>query len=499
VEPLLEGAQRVRQVGHTAAIQEHAEHHIFGNATRLTAATANSASTTSIGNIGKATSDSARRSSRLDASTVAGVPRYAVYVLGLMVATNCLNYVDRWVGSAVAPLIQAELHLSDFGLGLLGSTFTLVYALGALPFGLWADRGARRVVIGTGVAVWSTATLLSGLASGLAQLVATRALLGLGEGGYYPAGTSLLGDYVPRALRGRAMSIWGAGAAVGIALGFAGGGLLAASSGWRAAFFVCAAPGLVLAILAFRLREPFRGAAEGVPAGDQTLLASASVSRMLGLLRIASLRWTILSQTALFFVLGANAYWLPTLLVRRFGMSVSEAGTLAGAVIVLGGLIGTLVGGWVADWRRRHSARADLEVGILGFLGGAACVSVALLAPASWFVPAFLLAVICLYLYSGPFAAIGQNVVVPPLRASAVTVGLLIEHLLGDSYAAAAVGLLSDVLGSLQMALLVISPTLLLLAAGVAALGLGTIHADTRNMDRQWAGASMHGLTRESG
>src|ERR1700737_278365 len=107
--------------------------------------------------------------------------RYPLVVLALMVGINLLNYMDRWVGSAVAPLIQAEFNLSDFSVGLLGSAFTLVYALGALPFGLWADRGARRVVIGTGVALWSMATLLTGLTTNFAPLFATRAALGVGE------------------------------------------------------------------------------------------------------------------------------------------------------------------------------------------------------------------------------------------------------------------------------------------------------------------------------
>ena len=413
-------------------------------------------------------------------------PRYALYVLGLMVGINLLNYMDRWVGSAVAPLIQAEFDLSDFSVGLLGSAFTLVYALAALPFGLWADRGSRRVVLGAGVLIWSLATLLTGLTRNFGQLFATRAVLGIGEASYFPAGTSLLGDFFPRHLRGRVMSIWSAGSAIGIALGFAGGGLVAASLGWRTAFFASAVPGVVFAILAFRLREPLRGSAEEHgPRLERT--TDASLSNMFRLLRIASLRWTILSQTALFFVLGADAYWLPTLLTRRFGMSVGQAGTLSGAVIVLGGLVGTLLGGWVADWRRRRSARADLEVAIAGFGGAAVFVTIALLASAEVFVPAFLLAVVCLYLYSGPFSAIGQNVVVPSLRASAVTLTLLVAHLFGDSYAAAAVGLLSDVLGSLQTALLIVSPVLLLVVAALACLALSSIQADTSAMDQSWS------------
>jgi MFS transporter, Spinster family, sphingosine-1-phosphate transporter len=412
--------------------------------------------------------------------------RYAIYVLALMFGINLLNYMDRWVGSAVAPLIQREFLLSDFEVGALASAFQLVYAIGALPFGLWADRGVRKRVIGTGVAVWSAATLLTGFTQNFAQLFVSRAILGIGEASYYPAGTSLLGDYFPRHLRGRVMSIWSAGTAVGIAVGFAGGGIIAAEFGWRSAFFVTAVPGLLFAILAFRMREPLRGSAESDgPRVKRT--DEASLRKMLDLLRIDTLRNIILSQTALFFVVTANAYWLPTLLNRRFDMGVGAAGSLAGGVIVLGGLIGTLVGGYAADWRRERSPRADLEVSIVGFVLSAVLVSVGLVAPAAWFVPIFLLAVICLYLYSGPFTAIGQNVVVPSLRASAVTVSLLIAHLFGDSYAPAAVGLLSDAIGSLQISLLIVSPTLLLVAVLFAALALRSVHSDTSAMDRDWA------------
>ena len=82
------------------------------------------------------------------------------------------------------------------------------------------------------------------------------------------------------------------------------------------------------------------------------------------------------------------------------------------------------------------------------------------------------------------------DVVVPSLRASAVTVTLLIAHLFGDSYAAAAVGLLSDALGGLQIALLIVSPILLLVAAALAMLALGSIQSDVAAMDQLWTDRS---------
>ena len=408
-----------------------------------------------------------------------------------MVGINFLNYMDRWVAAAAAPLVQNEFHLSDALIGLLGSAFLLVYAVAALPFGYWADRGVRKTVIGVGVAIWSIATLFTGFARNFTQLFLSRAVLGIGEASYYPAGTSLLSDYFPKEQRGRVMSIWGAGSTLGIAVGFAGGGYIAEKFGWRNAFFFAAIPGIVFALLAFTLREPLRGSAESLGTAVRKV-QEASLTKFVQLLRIPTLRATIFAQTILFFVLASNAFWLPIVLNRRFNLSVGRAGLLAGAVLVGGGLIGTLAGGWIADRRALKNPAAHLEVGIAGFLLGAVFITIALVAPMNVgpfpvFVPAFLLAVVCLYLYSGPFTAVAQNVVSPGLRASAVTMLLFVSHVFGDSHSTFDVGFISDRIGSIQIALLITSPTLLVLAAIVAATGLRTVRSDIQKMEDEWA------------
>jgi MFS family permease len=407
-----------------------------------------------------------------------------------MVGINFLNYMDRYVGAVVAPLVKKEFDLSDGQIGLLGSAFLLVYAVSAVPFGYWADRGIRRTVIGIGVTIWSIATLFTGFSRNFLQLFVSRAILGIGEASYYPAGTSLMSDYFPKDQRGRVMSIWSAGSTLGIAVGFAGGGYIADKFGWRNAFFFAAVPGLLFAILAFAMREPLRGSVEERgPAVKHT--KDATLRTFLSLLRIPTLRATILSQTALFFVLASNAFWLPTLLQRRFDVSLSQAGLISGGVLVLGGLIGTLAGGWIADRLGRSSPAAYLQVGIAGFLIGAVFIVISLLAPLNIgpipiFIPAFLIAVICLYLYTGPFTAISQNVVSPALRAGSVTMLLFVAHVFGDSHSTFDVGFLSDRIG-LQAALLVTSPTLLVVAAIIAATGLRSIRPDTEAMEDGWA------------
>lgn len=409
-----------------------------------------------------------------------------------MVGINFLNYLDRWVASAAATPIEKEFHLSDAEFGLLGTAFLLVYAVSALPFGYWADRGIRKTVIGAGVAIWSIATLFTGFARTYPQLFASRAIVGIGEASYYPAGTSMLGDFFPKELRGRVMSVWNGGSTIGIAVGFAGGGLIAEHFGWRTAFYFAAVPGLLFAILALAFREPLRGSAEKQgPSLKQT--SEASAKNFIALLRIPTLRATIMAQTLLYFVLASNGFWLPTVLHRKFGLSLSESAILAGGVLVAGGLIGTLAGGWLADRRAKHSPAAHLEVGIAGFLAAAVLITLALISPMNVgpipvFVPIFALTVICLYLYAGPFTALAQNVVSPALRASAVTVTLLIAHVAGDSHSTYDIGLLSDHLNhNLQAALLITSPALLILAALAAATGLRTAQKDTQAMEEAWA------------
>jgi MFS family permease len=419
-----------------------------------------------------------------------------------MVGINFLNYMDRYVGAAASPLIQKEFHLSDTQVGLLGSAFLLVYAVAAVPFGYWADRGVRKTVVAAGVAIWSVATLFTGFARSFPQLFVSRAVLGIGEAGYYPAGTSLLSDYFPKEQRARTMSIWGAGSTFGIAVGFAGGGYIAEKFGWRSAFFFAAVPGILFALLAFTLREPLRGSAESIGHAMERM-HDASLRKFLDLMRIRTLRATILSQTLLYFVLASNAFWLPILLTRRFDLSVGRAGLLAGVVLVAGGLIGTLAGGWIADRRALKNPAAHLQVGITGFLLGAVFITIALIAPLNVgpipvFVPAFVLAVVCLYLYSGPFTALAQNVVSPGLRAGAVTMLLFISHVFGDSHSTFDVGWISEHVGSLQLALLITSPTLLVLAAIIAATGLRSVKGDVKTMESEWAARSAQPVSQVS-
>jgi MFS family permease len=423
--------------------------------------------------------------------------RYASYVFWVMFSINLFNYLDRYVLPAVLSSIQSQFRLTDTQSGALGTAFLLVYAVGALPLSIWADRGIRKNVVGLCVGIWSVATFLSGLATGFWTLFVARALVGIGEAGYYPAGTSLLSDYFPRERRAQVMSRWGAGSLVGLAVGFSLGGIIAGALSWRAAFFLTAVPGLLFAFLAWRLREPVRGISDGwqigaeAERGERILATRLPFTRQLGMiLGTPTIVVTILVQIFGFWVLGAAAYWLPIYLQREYGFSVGEAGVVSGAVLVVAGVTGILAGGMLADaLTRRWKGGRVLAAGI-GFLLSAPCFALAVTSSGFLvFLPFFILSGLLLNVYSGPITAISQDVMVPELRALTISVSLLIAHLLGDVSSPLIVGALSDALGGhapgLREALLYTCPALLALAGVIGILGARFVQRDLAGIEER--------------
>src|SRR5437016_9105014 len=191
----------------------------------------------------------------------AGTSRaYAAYALGLLTLINLLNYTDRNVVFALFEPIKRELVLSDQQLGWLGSAYVIVLSLAALPLGVVGDLKSRRAVIAFGVGLWSAFTALGAAVRGFGQLLVCRAMVGVGEAGYGPAAQALIAEFFRGRRRAFAIGVYSVGMAFGGVLGIWLGGVLAERYGWRTAFIAMGAPGLVLALLASRLREPRRQA-----------------------------------------------------------------------------------------------------------------------------------------------------------------------------------------------------------------------------------------------
>ena len=182
--------------------------------------------------------------------------RQARSAFAILLTINILNYADRSVLAAIQPKLQTEFHLTNTELGLLSSSFLLIYAIGTLPLGIWADRSVRKNIVALCVGVWSVATTFTGLTQNFIQIFIARSFLGVGEAGYAPASLSLIGDYFSKERRGRVLSLWSIGNLIGTALGLIMGGIIADAFGWRWAFYVVGIPGLLAAFLILRTVEP---------------------------------------------------------------------------------------------------------------------------------------------------------------------------------------------------------------------------------------------------
>src|SRR5437868_188345 len=143
---------------------------------------------------------------------------------------------------------------------MLASAFTIFLTISVIPIGLWADRAKRSHVIAACLTVWSLATALTGLAGNFIGLFLTRTFTGIGEAGYGPAGNSLVGDTFQEDQRGKVMSWLTLAGVIGPLVGLVLGGVIAglAAGSWKLVFLVTGIPGLILAVFAWRLREPVR-------------------------------------------------------------------------------------------------------------------------------------------------------------------------------------------------------------------------------------------------
>jgi MFS family permease len=385
-------------------------------------------------------------------------PSYPMYVFWIMFGISFLNYLDRNVLTGAANTIAHELGFGVDGIGYVASAFLVVYTLCTVPLGIWADRAKRKNVVALCVTAWSIATALTALSFNFISLFFFRMLLGIGEAGYFPAGTALMSDYFSLQRRSRIMSWWSVAQLFGILFGFVLGGELAGLylGSWRLAFLITGIPGLILAFLAWKLREPRRNEAdeaaldlpEVLPDIEPEVPAAAPnpFSQIRKLLRIKTLVVLIIMQIFAFFVLSVATVFLPTFLQQKdlYGLSSGTAGLFSGGVIVIAGLIGTVFGGYLADWLNRHHRGSRVLVCGIGFLLSAPTFALSVTVhsfPA--FCVCFVVTTILVTIYTGPSTAATQDVAPAALRASAVAVSLLIAHLLGDAFSPTLVGALA--------------------------------------------------------
>ncbi len=381
-------------------------------------------------------------------------PAYAWYVVIVLAVANLFSSIDRTILSLLLPAIKGDLALTDTQLGLIqGAAFGLVHTLSILPFGWLADRTARNRIITFGVFFWSLMTAGCGLARNFAQLFIARMAIGVGEATLSGSVAPLISDYFPREKRTLPLSVYAVVGGMGNSLALLIGGVLAgliAQGGdwhfpivgelrpWQAIFMAVGVPGLFWALVTLTVREPTRHRG-----GEMASNAE--------LVRFLKLRANILGPhflgTCFFtmFAYGAGG-WMPTILIRVYGWSMAETGYALGLVALAGVMTGGIAGGLVSQWffkRGRQDANLlTLWIGFVALIVPATLLgfmSTGLAALFGWVPIAFFN-----IFHTGPSTAAMQEIVPRRLRGRVAAIYYGANGLLGLSFGAVVVGLVTD-------------------------------------------------------
>jgi MFS family permease len=384
--------------------------------------------------------------------------KYVSYVVFILFVATLLNGLDSSEFTSASTVIARELHLGIGDIGVLASAFTIFLTISIIPIGLWADRAKRSHIIGACVAVWSLATALTGLATGFLGLFLTRMFTGIGEAGYVPAGNSMVGDVFREDQRAKVMSWLALATLIGPILGMVLGGVIAglAIGAWRWAFFITGIPGLLLALAAWRLREPARlksmqPSVDVHTASISGLQPGEILTHFRKILHNKPLVCLIIYGVLTAYTATALQSYFPTLLQQHdtLGLTSGQAATYSGLALGPTALVGVLIGGYLSGWLSRRYRGANMLVCV---------ISVVLTAPlniatlivmgtthnmvlfTALMVPSFLINT----LHIGPMSAAVLDVSPVEQRASAMAIFIFVQRILGTAMAPLVIGALTS-------------------------------------------------------
>lgn len=365
-------------------------------------------------------------------------PKTLFWILFLL---NLFNYIDRQVLFAVFPLIQTDLQLTDRQLGALGSVFMAVYMCYAPLVGYFADRTRRQYWIGASALIWSLATLLSGLAKNFNGLLLARGAIGVGEGGFTTIAQPFLAEHFPKEKRATILAYFGLALPAGSALGYLAGGLIGQHFGWRIAFMLVAVPGIFLGLLALcRIKDPAHDLG--------SIRQKPKKADYKELLRNKPFILLCLAHAMQTFVLGGLSAWMPTYFHRFFDMSVAQAGSIFGLMVIAAGALGTFIGGKTADKLLKKTDRAYFVTILYSFMAMLPFALAGLLSRRTPFsLIMFFIAIVFIFIPLGPISAAIVALTKKRVQSMAFALNIFIIHLLGDAFSPVFIGHFSDLVG----------------------------------------------------
>ncbi len=374
-----------------------------------------------------------------------------------------VNFMDRQVIAAVAEPMKAALGLSDSNVGAIGTVFLISLALFAAPLSYIIDRWSRRKAIAILAIFWSTFTFFTGTARSFITLLIPRSLVAVGEAGFAPGGTAMIGAAYPQKKRGMVMGVFNMAIPVGIALGSLLGGIIAKHAGWQAPFFVFAVPGVILGVLALFMKD-YRSAdnirLDGIKASFWKSVAK--------LLTIPTLIWVFLGYGLSNIMSWSFLFWAPSYIGRAWGVDVQTANSIL-VPIIMAAIIGSPLGGFLADMWFKKDPRGRLYIPAITMIMSALVITGAVylkfkgplgMSLAVVYGVISVMAMPCL-------SAITQDVVPVAQKGLVWGVTMLCVNILGGGWSPYLVGVLSDALGQDAKAL----GTALIIAASGGILG----------------------------
>ena len=420
-------------------------------------------------------------------------PAYAWWVVGVLLIAYTVSFVDRMILALLIPSIKSAFQVTDTQVSLLvGFSFALFYTLMGLPLGALADRGNRRLLVTGGITVWSLMTALCGLAAGYWGLFLARIGVGVGEATLSPAAYSLLSDYFPRERLGRAIAVYSIGVPLGSGVALVIGGLvvrlvtemppvelafIGSAEPWRLTFMLVGLPGLLAALLVLTVREPVRrGAIDSSPPRWSDLARFIASRR-----RAVAAHFVGLSL--LTFVIYGYMAWIPTFFARTYGLAPADVGLFYGAITAVGGALGLLLGGAVAD-RRFSAGQTDGHLRVIRWsVVGAAPFLIAMpFAPTPTLAAALLMPGILIASMHGGVAGAALQLIAPNrLRGQITAAYFFMASLIGLGLGPTAIAMTTDYVfhedAALRYSLVTVATLALPLSAIVLTLGFSPFRA----------------------
>jgi MFS family permease len=433
-------------------------------------------------------------------------PIYSWYVVGVLLLAYTLSFVDRMILSLLVAPIRTALDISDTQVALLiGLAFALFYTLLGLPLAWIADRYNRRNLIMAGIAVWSVMTAGCGFAGSYASLFAARMGVGVGEATLSPAAYSMLSDYFPRDKLARAMAVYSIGVPLGAGIALILGSFVVqavlaapmvdvpfygAMDAWRLIFVWVAAPGLLIALLMLTVREPLRR-------GRRATLPSATASTAAAPGLIAHLRTQRAALGALFggmSLIGLVMYgviaWIPTFFARTYDMDIAHAGLWFGIIMAVGGAVGLIAGGSLAD-RLYAKGVADAHLRVMRLsilLGGPPLLATALMPDST--LAFIMLAIAFPSMTMHGVGGVALQLITPnEYRARMTALYFFIVNLIGLGFGPMLIAILTDYLfqddAALRYSIATVAAVALPIAAIILTLGFKGFARDLTRMSAE--------------